>query len=57
MAVRDEERYLRSDELLFTVKGIASMHCSANVGEEGDVAIFWSFAPVRPPCLLTRSAT
>ena len=30
------------DELLLTIAGIASMHCSANVGSVGDVAIFWS---------------
>lgn len=30
---------------LLPLKGIASMHCSANVGEKGDVAVF--FWPVR----------
>ncbi|UMX54654.1 phosphoenolpyruvate carboxykinase (ATP) [Escherichia coli] len=27
---------------LLPLKGIASMHCSANVGEAGDVAVFFS---------------
>ncbi len=35
---------------LLPLKGIASMHCSANVGEKGDVAIFFGLsAPAKPP--------
>ncbi|HBF07733.1 MAG TPA: phosphoenolpyruvate carboxykinase (ATP), partial [Gammaproteobacteria bacterium] len=29
---------------LLPQKGIASMHCSANVGDDGDVAIFFGLS-------------
>ena len=38
------KRYFRSSNPLFAIEGIASMHCSANVGADGDVAIFFSLS-------------
>lgn len=41
---RDEKGMFSMMNYLLPLKGIASMHCSANVGDKGDVAIFFGLS-------------
>ena len=54
---RDEERMFSIMNYLLPLKGIASMHCSANVGEKA-MSPFSSAsqAPAKPPSPPTRNA-